>query len=36
MRIINNWKNVYLPTKEEEVEVNPQLTDLKRFYLEGE
>lgn len=35
--IINNWKNVYLPTsEEEEKEVNPQLTELKRFYLEDE
>jgi hypothetical protein len=32
--IINNWKNVYLPTDEEETEViNPELTELKRFYM---
>lgn len=36
--IINNWKNVYLPSEEaeEEKEVNPQLTELKRFYMEEE
>ena len=30
--IINNWKNVYLPNPEEEEEINPTLTELKRFY----
>lgn len=29
--IINGWKNVYVPNMEE-IEVNPQLTALKRFY----
>lgn len=35
--IINNWKNVYLPSDEfENQEINPQLTELKRFYLDDE
>ena len=32
--IINNWKNIYLPTDQEEPEPNPRLEALKRKYSE--